>query len=570
MFDFAVKSRQNGPGSPMAAATTLSPRDVGEIDTRSPFQSVKAAVTLFGEVVSPKSTSLTNPLSTKKSKAEERVLEKETQHHIMLKELDYYKDQLRHAETAKAQALRELSRANRTLQELTNKLELLSESKQKSIQTAQTAKIRAKELEEQYSIRAQLGTDAWKVDLENERELYKSSTGELIATKQELANLRQDFDAALVDKLSVFQTAEDAQHTAQMNQERQSKLSEEVKKLHEMLDQVKLVSDRDREEHDKVIAEKDEFLRARKSAKEEVDKEIECLREEYEPAETLQEKLLETTKAFRVLQEQLNDIQSSHLYSIKKMASDLEAAKRELQEAVAEEDSLRDSVDSIKIQLEEVKRDRLETEKRALAAESTVEQMQADLEKRKTDLEAAMSASASVIMQLSLKKILAEAEMARNEAEDCKTKAELLKQEAESARIATEEAEEKLKLALLEAEAANAAEKLTEGRIRNHPESKETGPVKMIRLSVEDFDAMNKKIEEFKNQADSKVATAMAQVESINASEKGILEKLEAVKKDEEAVESEIKEALKRAEMAEAAKRAIESELQKRRENGHK
>ncbi|KAL7088478.1 hypothetical protein ACP275_13G129000 [Erythranthe tilingii] len=488
----------------------------------------------------------------------------------MLKELDYYKDQLRHAETAKAQALRELNRANRTLKELMNKLEILSESKQKSIQTAQTAKIRAKELEEQYSLRAQLGTDAWKVDLENERELYKSSTGELIATKQELANLRQDFDAALVDKLSVFQTAEDAQHTAQMNQERQSKLSEEVKKLHEMLDQVKLVSDRDRVEHNKLIAEKDEFLRARKSAKEEVDKEIECLKEEYEPAETLQEKLLETTKAFRVLQEQLNDIQSSHLYSIKKMASDLETAKRELQEAVAEEDSLRDSVDSIKIQLEEVKRDRLETEKKALAAESTVEQMQADLEKRKTDLEAAMSASASVIMQLSLKKILAEAEKARIEAEDCKKKAELLKQEAESARIATEEAEEKLKLALLEVEAANAAEKLTEGRIRNHPESKETGPVKMIRLSVEDFDAMNKKIEEFKNQADSKVATAMAQVESINASEKGVLEKLEAVKKDEEAVESEIKEALKRAEMAEAAKRAIESELQKRRENKHK
>ncbi|KAI3456592.1 hypothetical protein Pfo_013255 [Paulownia fortunei] len=490
---------------------------------------------------------------------------------MMLRELDYYKDHLRSAETAKAQALRELQRANRTLQELTNKLETLSESKQASIKATEAAKIRAKELEEQQSLRAQLGSEAWKLDVDSERERYKATTGELIAIKQELANLRQDFDAALEAKLAVFQKAEDAQHTAQMNQEKQSELLKEVAALCQTLDQVKLASLQAQEEHLKLIAQKDDFLLNHKSAKEEAEKEIKRLKEEYEPTESLQEKLEETMEAIKVLQGQLNDIQASDLYSIKTRVSELDNAKKTLQEAVAEENSLQSSVHSIKLQLEEVKGERSESEEKAIEAESTVEQMQADLEKRKTELETAMLGSASV-MQVSLEKLSAEAEKARHEAEESKKNAELLKQEAEAARIATKEAEEKLKIALKEAEAAKAAEKLAHDQIYNYPrseaaDSKGSGSIRKIRLSVEEFDLMNKKIEGFRNQADLKVATAMAQVETINATEKGISEKLEVILKENEAIQSEIKDALKRAEMAEAAKRVVESELQKWRQN---
>ncbi|KAG8385893.1 hypothetical protein BUALT_Bualt03G0092400 [Buddleja alternifolia] len=557
MFGFTMRGRLNGSGShnransmgeiesarQNGAGSHSRTNSLGEIDTATPFQSVKAAVSLFGDA----SPAKPNPVA-KKSNAEERVLEKETQHHMMLRELDYYKDQLKNAETAKAQALKELQRANRTLQQLTNKLETLSESKQASIKATEAAKIRAKELEEQKSLRAQLGTEAWRLDVDTEREHYKACTGELNSNKQELANLRQDFDAAIEAKLAIFQEAEDAQHTAKMNQDRQSQLEKEVADLQETLDHVNLAKTQAQEEHSKLMAEKEALLITRKLATEEALKEIVRLKEEYEPKEILDEKLEQTSEAIKILQEQLKDVH----------------AKKALKELVAEESSLRSCVVSVKLELEEVKRDRSESHQRALDAESAVEKLQAELEKKKAELDEAMLEGAYG-MRLKIENLSAEAETGRQEAEDIKKNAELLKQEAEAATIAAKEAEEKLKIALEEAEAAKAAHKLADDQIHNYPRT-DSGSIRKIRLSDEEFDLMNMKIEEFRNQADVKVATALAQLEAINASEKGVLQKLEVTLKENEAMQSEIEDVLKRAEMAEAAKKAVERELQKWRQ----
>lgn len=70
MLGFTVRTRPIGPGSPRSVGSPQldSPTSAGEIDTRAPFESVKAAVSLFKDVGSPRSSSL--PI-IKRSKAEE-------------------------------------------------------------------------------------------------------------------------------------------------------------------------------------------------------------------------------------------------------------------------------------------------------------------------------------------------------------------------------------------------------------------------------------------------------------------------------------------------------------------
>lgn len=86
MFGFNVRTRQNatnsprtprGTGSPATLGSPRTPRGpsspstaVGEIDTRAPFQSVRAAVNLFGDVASPKN----KPALVKKTKTAEEVI----------------------------------------------------------------------------------------------------------------------------------------------------------------------------------------------------------------------------------------------------------------------------------------------------------------------------------------------------------------------------------------------------------------------------------------------------------------------------------------------------------------
>lgn len=507
----------------------------------------------------------------------QRVLEKETQHQIMMRERGYYTNQLRSAEAAKAEALRELQRANTTLKLLTNKLEALTESKRASIKATEDAKITAKELEEQRARRAKLGNDAWKVDLNEERDRYKVTTAELVSCKRELSKLKEDFDAASATKTTVFQKAEEEEQKAQIIQERESQLSKEVDQVRKALEQVNLVSSQAQEEYSKLMEEKENALMKLKLGKEEADNEIRRLKDEYIPAETLQEKLEETMEAIRVLQDKLHEVQSSDLYIIRKMASELNGAKKALEEAIAEENSLKTAVDLYKHEIEEVKKKLPHSEKKALKAEAIVhkkeaelKKKEAELQKKEAELEKAMSGS-SIAIKSSIEEHLAEAEKAKQDAEDSKKNAKLLKQEAEAARIATKETEEKLKIALKEAEAAKAAEKLSEEKVHNYSitESAElegSRSSRMIRLSVEEFESMNKKIEQLKNEADLKVATATAQAEAINARGKEISQQLAEMLKENEVIQSETEEALKRAKNAEAAKTMVENELQKWRQ----
>ncbi|KAK2984245.1 hypothetical protein RJ640_010204 [Escallonia rubra] len=590
MFGFSIRTRENVTGSPRATGSPGSvasprtigtprvtdspkPETVGEIDTRAPFQSVKAAVSLFGEGASPKA----RPLVKKPKTAEERVLEKETQLHLNLKAVDKFREQLKNAETTKAQALRELEKANRTLQELTSKLENVSESKQAAIAATEASKNRAKQLEESKASQPQLSDGILKQDVDSEREQYRASAGELNSAKQELANLRQDFDAALEAKLAAFQQAADAQHTAKVNREKLSELSKEVTAMRGTLDQVKLASARAQDEQLKLMTENEAIHESHRTAKEDMEKKMQSLKEESNQLAlegNLDEKLEETTEAIGLLQGQLKNFRESDLNALRDAVSELDDAKKTLREVLEEESSLRSMVESLQLEMENAKMDNLKLEEKESKIESLNKKLQVELDVSKAELQAAMAGEleakdASDELHLQLQESLSQAKNARQEAEDMDRITRTLKQEAETSRTAAKEAEEKLLIALKEAEEAKAAEKLAYDQMHDSDNSHATNSGSSdgkIKLSIKDFESLTTKAEEVGNSADMKVATAMAQVEAIIASEKEALRRLESSLKETEAIEAATKDALKKADMAEAAKQAVEGELRKWRQ----
>ncbi|OAY28332.1 WEB family protein At5g55860 [Manihot esculenta] len=554
--------------------------EVGEIDTSAPFQSVKDAVTRFGEGA----FSGEKP-AIKKAKPHyaEIVLAKETRLHLAQKELNKLKDQLKNAETTKAQALVELEKARRTVEDLTQKLRKINESKDSAIKATETAKNQAKEIEEVKSGDASGSDGARKQDLESAREQYMAVFIDLDAAKQELRQIRQGCDASLEAKLAAVNQAAEAEHAVKANVEKVSELSKEISALQESIGQVKLASLQAQQEQAKIFAEKDVLRQSYKATLEASANKVIALKSEFDPelAWNLEKQLAETMNEIDTLQKQMENAKTSDLDSVKTVTSELDGAKESLQKIAEEEISLHSLVESLKLELENVKKQHSELKEKEAETESIAGNLHVKLRKSKAELEAAITEESkargtSEEMFSTLHQLSSEAENARQEAEEMKCKAEELKKVAEATRIKLEEAEKKLRIALEEVEEAKTAETraldqikvLSEKTNAARASTSESGA--NITISREEYEALSRKVEESDTLAEMKVAAAMAQVEAVKASENEALKRFETMQKEIEDMKVATEAALKRAEMAEAAKRAVEGELRRWREREQK
>ncbi|KAK3003921.1 hypothetical protein RJ639_018030 [Escallonia herrerae] len=565
-----AKERQNNTGSPKV--------EIGEIDTRAPFQSVKDAVSLFGEGA----FSGEKPAIKKiKPHSAERVLAKETQLHLAQKELTKLKEQLKNAEDTKVQAHAELERAIRTLEDLTHKLKTLSEAKESAVEATEAAKNQAKQLEET-TCGSTSGT-AWKEELQTSREQYLAAISELDTAKLELRKIRQDRDATIEEKTGAFKRSAEADHAAKANMDKAGEISKEISAVQESIGQVKIATLQAHQEQKKIYAGKDVQKQSYIAKLDESAKKLLALKKEIDPEVTknLETQLAEAMSEVGALQKEMDSAKASDLDSVRSVTMELDGAKESLHKVAEEENSLRSLVESLKLNLENVKKEHSELKEKEAETESIVGNLHVKLRKSKSELEAALggeskvkSASDEMISTLNL--LSSESNNARQEAEAMKKQAEKLKNGAEATRIGLEAAEERLKVAVEEAEEAKAAEATALGQIQilsertNAARASTSESGAKITLSREEFQSLSRKVEESDKLAAMKVAAAMAQVEAVKASENEALKRLEATQKEIGDMKSATQEALKRAEMAEAAKKAVEGELRRWREREQK
>ncbi|KAL9232430.1 hypothetical protein vseg_007544 [Gypsophila vaccaria] len=577
-----------GSGDPVSPSNITSEYDLNRIliDTTAPFESVKEAVSKFGGIVDWKAHKVQ---TVERRKIIEQELEKVQQ------EMPLYKEQSEIAEQSKTQMLKDLENTKRLIEDLKLNLERVQIEERQAKQDSELAHLRVEEMEQGIAHEASV---AAKAQLEVAKARHEAAIADLKSVKEELQTLRKDYETLLTEKNDAEKKAEEAVLASKEVEKTVENLTIELISTKEQL-QTAHAAHLEAEEHrigvvmamdqDKLNMEKELRLAeedlVKLNAQIESAKDLKC---KLNSASTLLADLKAELAAYMEskISQEINDSNTVALgdNTRSEMQSAVVAANKELEDvklnivkATDEVNCLKVAATSLKTELEKEKLDLYNLRQREGMASIAVSSLEAELERIKSEIAVVQTMEKEArekMMELpkQLQQASQEAEEAKSAVELAQEELKRAKEEAEQAKAGANTMESRLLAAQKEIEAARASERLAAAAIKALQDSESTETVNDedsstgITLSLEEYYALSKRAHEAEEEANTKVATAMSQIEVAKESESRSLTQLEEASREVEQRKEALRIAMEKAEKAKEGKLGVEQELRKWRE----
>ncbi|KAH0455207.1 hypothetical protein IEQ34_015239 [Dendrobium chrysotoxum] len=576
-----VWGQSSEPELPNSSTKLIDPNR-SLIDTAAPFQSVKAAVNMFGGNVDWKTQ---RALTKERNKNFELELEKAEE------EVPLYLKQVEEAEGAKSRVLQELEMTKKQVEELKLELEKAQIEESQAQQDSELAQLRVKEIEQGIGDEDSV---AAKALVQVARNRYLEADNELKSLEAVLNTLRRECDQLIKEKDVAAKKAEEAVLA-----------SKEVEKSVEKLT-IELISSKEAVElaNASHLKAEEQRLNATMEREQETHNWEKQLKQSQEKLQSLEEKLSVVNDLKLKL-----DSESTLLSSLKwelaayvatKLSQEAEivqeekqklaqpdteeaaltAAKNELEEVKASIQKAKDEVNCLRIAAYSLKSE-LETETSSLASLKekekvsvmTISSLQANLEMNQAEQEevhAKQKTSHEEMRELpyELSDKTKEADQAKSKANSASQMLIRATEELELAKASASTMELRLQAVLKEIEAAKASEKLSLDAIKAVQESEQVIAKTqaetyedVMTIHLEEYYALSKRANEAERLANERVIAAVDLIKDAKKTESMSREKLEASYKEIKEMKEALRDATEKAEKAIEGKLNMEQEL---------